>query len=221
MLRPLTISAFVFLAASVLTGCATRTEPVSYQGLASAGLLTANLNDEDGQEPFLYAANDVDWSRYDAVILDPITIYEGPDHQFGDLSQDDKADLAAYAQTSFAAALKTRYAVTDAPNPGALRVHVTLTGCETNMPVLSTLTKISPVGLVINTVQTARNKQGTGSGSISYAIEIYDSAADRLLRAYVSKQYPFAENIAASFGSLDAARAGIRNGSEDLIGQLR
>ncbi|BAI71766.1 hypothetical protein AZL_011280 [Azospirillum sp. B510] len=82
------------------------------------------------------------------------------------------------------------------------------------------MSKLVPVGAVVNTVQTVRDKQGMLSGSVSYAVEIHDSMSNRLLRAYVSKQYPWAENVFASFGTLDAARAGIRVGADDLIVQL-
>ncbi len=51
-------------------------------------------------------------------------------------------------------------------------------------------------------------------------MELYDSDANRPLRAYVTKQYPWAENIAASFGTLDAAKAGIHTGAEMLLEQL-
>ena len=53
-------------------------------------------------------------------------------------------------------------------------------------------------------------------GSVSYAVEIYDSASDQLLEAFVAKQYPGAYNIGATFGSLGAAHTGIDKGAEAL-----
>jgi len=53
------------------------------------------------------------------------------------------------------------------------------------------------------------------SGSVSYAVEIYDAGTNRLLGAYVSKQYPNAMNVKASIGGLGAAKAGIRKGAEE------
>ncbi len=123
-------------------------------------------------------------------------------------------------QAQLGVALRGKYALANAPGPNTLRVHVTLTGAEASTPVLSTVSKIAPGGVLVNGVQSVRDKQAAFTGSISYAVEIYDSASGRLLRAYVSKQYPFAENVLASFGTLDASRAGIRNGSQDLLAQL-
>ena len=200
-------------------GCAA-TQPVDYRGLASASQMAPNPRDKDGHMPYRYSAADADWTSFTSVVLDPIAIYDGPDQQFGDMSARDRKALADYMQAQLGEALKGNYALANAPGPNTLRIHATLTGAEASTPVLSTVSKIAPVGLVVNGVQSLRDKQAALTGSVSYAVEIYDSTSGRLLRAYVSKQYPFAENVLASFGTLDASRAGIRNGSHDLLAQL-
>ena len=85
---------------------------------------------------------------------------------------------------------------------------MTLTGVETNTPVLSTLTKVAPQAVLVNLIQAGRGKEGIFAGSVSFEVQAYDSMTGRLLEAYVSKQYPFAENVGASLGALDAARGG-------------
>jgi hypothetical protein len=209
----------LILCLGVLAGCAT-THPVAYQGLASSSQLSQNPQ-SGGHVPFLYSADNADSPRYNSVMLEPVACYDGPDQQFGDTSQADKKLLVEYAQTQFTEALKSHYAVVAAPGPNTLRVRVTLTGIETNTPGLAPLMKIFPLGLLINTVDTVQDRQGPLSGSVSFAVEIYDSASNRLLRAYVSKEYPAAENIGASFGALDASKAGIRKGAQSLVKQLR
>jgi hypothetical protein len=207
------------LCSAALAGCAT-TRPVNYQGLASVSQLAPNPQDKAGHVPFLYSADDSEWHKYSAVIVDPVTVYSGPDQQFGDTSDANKAALAAYMQKQFAEALKPRFALLTEPGPATLRIHVTLAGVETSIPVLCSLTKIVPVTLIVNVVQTARDRQAMFTGSVSYAVEIYDSASNQLLRAYVAKQYPWAENLVASFGTSAASEAGIRNGAKDLVNQL-
>jgi hypothetical protein len=207
------------LCSATLAGCST-TRPVNYQKLTSASHLAPNPDNNHGHVPFLYAAADNDWHKYHAVIVDPVIVYSGPDQQFGKTSDADKTVLAAYMQTQFAEALKLRLAVADAPGPTTLRVHLTLTGLETSTPVLCSLTKIAPLNAIVNVVQTTRDKQAIFTGSVSYAVEIYDSASNQLLRAYVAKQYPWAESLFTSFGTLDASRAGVRNGAKDLVARL-
>jgi Protein of unknown function (DUF3313) len=207
------------LCSAALAGCAT-THPVNYQGLASASQLAPNPQDKHGHVPYLYSAADRDSHKYNAVIVDPVIVYSGSDQQFGGTSDANKAELAAYMQKEFAEELKPKFTLVTEPGPTTLRIHVTLTGVETSTPVLCSLTKIAPINMIVNVVQTARDKQAIFTGSVSYAVEIYDSASNELLHAYVAKQYPFAENLFASFGTSAASRAGIRNGAKDLAAQL-
>ena len=208
----------VLLCVSLLAGCATTTQPARYQGLASAPKLSAT--DQDAGILFAYSAGNAEWAKYTDFVLDPIEIYSGPDGQFGSTSAEDKAELASYMQVQFDEALKSRYhKVSEAP-PRTLRIHLTLTGVETNTPVLSTLINVLPVGLLVNSVKSANGTQASFSGSASYAVEIYDVASNRLLRAYVTKKYPTAVNISASLAALDAAKAGIRDGAVAMLDQM-
>jgi hypothetical protein len=204
----------------LLAGCAT-THPVAYKDLASSTELTANAQDKHGHLPYQYTAADCDWSTYHSVLLDPVVIYRGADQQLGKLSESNKTALASYMQLQFTQALESRYAIVTAAGPHTLRIHVTLTGAETTVPVLATVKQLMPLGALVNTVKSAADKQSRSMGSISYAVEIYDGMSNRLLRAYVSKQYPAAEDIPASVGALSASEVAIRKGAKSLLAELR
>src|SRR5882762_7501931 len=96
--------------------------------------------------------------------------------------------------------------------PTTLRLRLTLTGASTNTPVLGPLSRFDIAGGLYNSVQAVRGGEGTFTGSVIYAVEIYDAPTNRLLSAYVTKQYPGSLNIMASFGSLSAAETGIDKG---------
>jgi hypothetical protein len=121
----------------------------------------------DDHVQFLHSAGDSDWRKYTSVMLDPVVIYSGSDGRFDATSEADKTALAACVLPQFAAALATRYAPAAAPGPDTLRIRLTLTGVETSTLVLSTLTKIHPFPLLINSVQTARDRQAVFTGSVS------------------------------------------------------
>jgi hypothetical protein len=70
-------------------------------------------------------------------------------------------------------------------------------------------------------VQAARGKEGAMSGSVNYAVEIYDAGSNRLLAAYVMKQYPSALNVSASWSRLDASMVGIKKGADVLVEQMQ
>jgi Protein of unknown function (DUF3313) len=202
---------FVLALCEVASGCAGVT-PVAYSEVASSTYLAPNPSDSSGRMPYRYAAA-VDWRSYDKVMLDPVVIYRGRDHQFGDMSERDKAALAAYMRTLFLESLGTRFAVANGRAPNTLRVRLTLTGAVTNTPVLGTLSRFDMAGAVYNGVQTARDGEGTMTGSVFFVVEIFDAPSGRLLSAFVSKQYPRPCDIKASVGALAAAQAGIDKGA--------
>jgi len=201
-----------------LAGCA-GTSPSLYSGIDSSARLAPNTEDDAYHVPYVYKAN-VDWRNYSAVILEPITLYQAPDNQFGDLTQADRLTLAGYMKEQFSERLQERFKLTRVTAPNALRIKLTLTGAQTTTPFLGTFTRFDLAGGPYNIVQSIRGKEGSFTGSVSYAVEIYDSSSNRLLNAYVAKQYPNSLNIGATRGSLSAAKTGIEKGADALVAQF-
>ncbi|MEE7567753.1 DUF3313 domain-containing protein [Xanthomonas sp. Kuri4-3] len=191
-----------------------------YAGLASSRYLQPSDDSRGDRAPYAYQG-EVDWAAYSRVILEPVTIYRGADAQFEKVSEEQKQQIARYMQQEFNYALSKRYYPTTRPGPGTLRVRLLLTGAEVNKKVIGTVMKFDLAGAPYNAVQAARGREGAFSGSVSYAVEIYDTQRDALLAAYVEKQYPSAMNPKASLGTLDASKAGIRKGAEALIARLQ
>ena len=204
---------------TAFAGCAS-VEPVAYSGLASASYLKHDLNDKSGRVPYSFST-DVDWHKYTKLIFDPVVVYRGSDNQFGEMSERDRASLAKFAEAKFTEKLRTRFDLTKVPSQDTLRVKMTLTGASTTTAVIGPLSRFDIAGGLYNGVQTVRGREGAFTGSVTYAVEIYDASTDRLLRAYVTKQYPSPYNIGASFGSLSASETGIEKGADSLVAQLR
>jgi hypothetical protein len=209
---------FVLGTCVALNGCAS-THPTPYSGIASSSRLQPNNNDKSGRVPYSYSTA-VDWGKYSSVIVEPVTIYRGDDNQFQKVSEEDKRVLAQYMRDQFREKLRQKYSVVSSPNPDTLRVEITLTGAKRSTRVLSTALKFDLTGGSYNAVQGVRGKEGALTGSVSYAVEIYEASTNRLLSAYVEKQYPNAMNVKASFGALGASRSGIRKGAEELVARL-
>ncbi|MQB07906.1 DUF3313 domain-containing protein [Agrobacterium tumefaciens] len=203
----------------MLASC-TAADPTAYTGLASAQHLKANPGDRTGRVPYRYDGG-ANFRQYDKVIVDPVTVYRGQDNQFVKVSEQDKTALAIYMQSQFTQKLRTRFSVVNSPSMGTLRVHLTLTGAKTTTPVLGPFSHLDVGGGVYNAVQAVRDKEGSMTGSVAYAVEIYDAMTKTLLSAYVTKQYPNAMNVGASFGALKASQVAIDKGADALLAQLR
>lgn len=203
----------------IAAGCAS-TRPLPYTGIASAPYLRPNADSRGDRTPYAYQAAQVDWQQYSRVMLDPVGIYVGPDNQFEKVSEQDRRMLADYMGEQFREALAHRYWFSSGPGPGTLRVRLTLTGAKPSTRLIGTMMKVDLAGGPYNAVQAARGREGAFIGSVSYSVEIFDTASNRLLAAYVEKQYPSAMNLKASVGTLEAAKAGIRKGAEALTRKL-
>ncbi|MGO4701395.1 DUF3313 domain-containing protein [Dyella sp. 2RAB6] len=211
----------IFFCATVLAlaGCAT-TRPMPYQGIESSGYLRPNEDTHRGHQPYVYDTR-VDWSQYRSFVLDPVNIYRGQDQQFGKVAEQDRQALAGYMQEQFQAKLRERYAQVSEPRRDTLRIRVTLTGARASTTFISTFTRMDIGGAPYNAVQAVRGREGLFTGSVSYAVEIYDASSQRLLKAYVDKQYPNAMNMKATFGAMSAARTGIQKGADNLLQNLQ
>ena len=67
-----------------------------------------------------------------------------------------------------------------------------------------------------NLVQSMRGHSGTFTGSVTYAVEIYDASTSQLLESYITRQYPTVYDISSTFGAFTAAKTGIGNGAQRL-----
>jgi len=213
-------TASLALVCATLTACSTL-QPLPYSGVASSSQMRPTPHDTSGRMPYEYRPETTRWERYSAFTMDPVEIYRGADSQFEDISDDDKAFLAHSMRVEFSEKLRTRFRPSVTAGPETLRIKLTLTGAKSNTAVLSTLSRFDLLGGPYNAVQAARGKEGAMTGSVSFAVEIYDSSTNALLAAYVAKQYPNAWNLKAGIGAMSASLAGVQNGADQLVAYLR
>ncbi|GJI95157.1 lipoprotein [Duganella caerulea] len=205
----------VLVLCGAVAGCAT-TQPVPYGGLASVEQLRPNAGDKTGRVPYSYSTA-VTLRDYSSIIIDPVQVYRGQDSQFEEVTDDEKAMLAAYMQGEFESRLRNRLRISRDAGWKTLRLKLTLTGAKSSTRFLSTVSRFDLVGGPYNIVQSIRGKEGAFTGSVSYAVELYDASTNLLVSAYIAKQYPSPMNIPASLGTMDASKAGIRNGADELL----
>lgn len=214
LFRTLTI---VVLCATI-AGCA-GTRATTYTGLAASQYLEPTRTDRSGRSPYSYSRH-TDWSRYQGAIIDPVVIYRGDDNQFGNMTEEEKDDLANYMHARFSDGLAKHFRIIKAPAADSLRVCLTLTGASKTPPVVGTVPRSSMAGGLHNGVQYVRGGEGTLSGSVTYAVKVCDASSNMLLLARDVEQHPNSFNIGATNGSLTAAKRGIDTGADSLVQEL-
>ncbi|TZG32461.1 DUF3313 domain-containing protein [Agrobacterium sp. B1(2019)] len=217
---------FVLGISALCASCSSK--PALYQELASSRQLRATSLQTDQRVAFNTELKPGALKPYASVLLEPVRIYRGKDSQFGDLSEQSKTELARYAGQTFRRELARQQLLELEPDKNTLRMRVTITGATSSVPVLSTATRLTPVGFAMSGLRSIGDKEGNFSGAVIYAVELFDAANDRLVYAFVTRQYPNALNIAATVLPLDAAKAGIERGAsttatalKSLMGRVR
>jgi hypothetical protein len=200
----------------LMAGCASVPLPLPHEQLASAPKLEPSGACD---VPFRFRRASADSSVPSRFVIDPVTIYDGADAQFGGVSPEDRNALAGYMHQTFAEVLGEKGKSVAKPELDAGHIHLTILGIEHNTPVVSTVSHLLPIGLIINAFAQAGGQPGTFLGSVSYAVEVVDSSGE-LIYACVTRQAPAALDIGSSVGFLDAAKAGVRLGAKQLRNEV-
>jgi hypothetical protein len=186
----------------VLGGCAGK-GPVG-AGVPSASKLETHPQDD---RALLYINPDAPKKTYSKFIIEPVQIYQGQDHGFGDIPMEDRRMMADFTRNEMLRVISEKYAIVDKRGPDTMRIKLILVGLEKTSAVMRGLTYGNPMGLAMNLGKGALGKQGTFMGSIPLAGEFEDSQTDTVLAAFMGKIYPFA--LEMSFSTWDAAQVGV------------
>ncbi|HEX6978079.1 MAG TPA: DUF3313 domain-containing protein [Alphaproteobacteria bacterium] len=197
----------VLFASAAFLGACSSNEPGPVETQATRSVPMTESSDVAGHVGMVYRASNVNPRQYTRFIVEPVQIYRGADADFGGATEQQKQQMAAFMQSELVRALGNR--VTTTPGPNVARMKVTLAGLEGNIPVAATASRLLPVGLVANVVQSARGEPGSFTGSVTYAAEVVDSMTGRPIVVAVQKRSPDAMDIGATLSSQEAQKAAI------------
>ena len=179
--------------------------------------------DKPGTESWTYAQPLSVFTKYRTVIVDPTTVYQGPDAQFDGV---DPADRNAYAVT-ITDELRREIAKTF-PAPASvqadtLRLRVTILGATKTKGGIATATRVTPMGFGLSALKSALGKGGSFTGSILYAVELYDARTNELLLAAVRRRTPDPLDVPATISQSETVKAVARefaDGARKRLEQL-
>ncbi len=129
-----------------------------------------------------------DFAKYNAIMIDPITIYLADKSKDRGIDTNEIYRLSQEFYQALIGAVEGRYRVVRAPGPGVLRLIIALTDVEASNPALDTITSIVPMARVFSFAK----KQVTGShsfvGSASIEGVIVDGGSGDILVAFVDQR---------------------------------
>jgi formylglycine-generating enzyme required for sulfatase activity len=174
------IALFVTLAA----GCS-RTHQT--RGVNRSGFLKDYSQLKKGrgkQAQLIYINPKVNFTGYDKIMIDPITLWHVKDSRMAKVPPKDLRRLAAYLNSAIRKQLALEYVLVNQPGPGTLRLRVAITEAKGSKTTLDTLSNVLPPMVVISGAKRLVTGTHAFVGRAAVEAELLDSVSGvRLLAA--------------------------------------
>jgi hypothetical protein len=148
-------------------------------------LLTPPAEGSDQQSMLRYTNANTNWSNYNAIIIAPVTFWAVDDSR---VSAADQQTLCKYFDKVLIKALGKNFTIVDQPGPGVAKLSAALTDATSAVPVLRTISLVSPQARVLSLIKMAATGTYPFVGSAQGAAKLTDSVSGQLLEAWADKQ---------------------------------
>jgi hypothetical protein len=192
----------VILAGWLLTGCSQTVAPSPNifqraQGETAAppppsgflgndySLLTPPAKGSDQQEMLRYLNANINWSSYNAVIIAPVMFWANDDSR---VSAANRQILCNYFDQVLNKDLGKNFTIVNRPGPGVAKLSAALTDATSAIPVLRTISLVSPQARVLSLIKMATTGAYPFVGSAQGAAKLTDSVSGQLLEAWADKR---------------------------------
>lgn len=173
-----------------LGGCAVteQAEPDTVDISAGSGFLKdySQLKPgKKGQALFVYFNPRADWSRYNQILIAPVTVGLGPSHELGEQEQQ---ILSSYYYHALQTNLSKNFTLATQPGPDVMTLRAALTDATTATPVLRTISVVIPQARLLGAVKNMATGSYAFVGSAQSEGEVLDSLTGETLAAAVDRR---------------------------------
>jgi Protein of unknown function (DUF3313) len=194
---------------------------------APVALPSARMMSQDkaGTESWTYVKPVSAFTKYRTVIVDPTTVYQGPDAQFDNVDPADRQRYAVMITDELRQEIAKSFPAPAKAQADTLRLRVTILGATKTKGGIATATRVTPMGFGLSALKSALGKGGSFTGSLLYAVELYDARTNELLLAAVRRRTPDPLDVPATLSQTETVKAvarefadGARKRLESLTG---
>ncbi len=214
--------ALAVIALFIAVPAAAQTKDNAPVALQSAGKMA---QDRPGTESWTYAQPRPRFASYRTVIVEPTAVYQGPDAQFDGIELGDRAKYAEIITQELRSEIAKSFPAPARAQADTLRLRVTIIGANKTKGGIATATRVTPLGFASSALKSAMGKTGSFTGSLLYAVELYDARTNELLLAAVRRRTPDPLDVPATLSTTETVKAiarefadGARKRLEELTG---
>lgn len=202
----------------VASPAAAQTEDRAPVNLPSANQLA---QDKPGSESWTYARPRGDFAKFRTVIVEPTVVYNGPDAQFDGIPAADRTKFAGVITDELRSELAKSFPTPARAQADTLRIRVTLLGAEKTKGGVATATRVTPMGFGLSAVKSVLGKGGSFTGSVLFAVELYDAGTGELMLAAVRRRHPDPLDVPATIGTDETVKAVAREFADSARKRLQ
>lgn len=193
------------IVSSVLViGCATATPPHQSGFLDSYDNMVADPSDTS---LLWWELNDFNWSDYDRVMIDPITIILLADSEGKGIQPEKLTELTDAFRSAVVEQMGGDYPFVSEPGSGVLRIQ-------------AAITDVKPANAALNVITTLVAFVPVDMGGASIEVKLVDSNTDRLLATGMDRKLGVPTQVTAGFTSLGHAKRAFEAWAKELHAAL-
>ena len=172
----------VIVLAMALAGCS-MTQQASVRRSARSGLLDySKLSPgREGQAGERYVSSTADWRDYHKILIEPVTFWGGNSN----VSGEDQQALCEYFHHALLQQFGQKFALTDRPSAGVMRLHVALVDATAATPVLRTISMLVPQAHVLATLKYIATGTYPFIGGAQVEARLSDAHSGKLLGEWI------------------------------------
>ena len=136
---------------------------------------------EGTQAERVWVRPDVAWADYDAILLDPVTIWRGTEARSRGLSGEDAQMLADAFYELIRERVSPHWRIATEPGPRTLRVQTALTKIDEKNLAIDVVSSVVPQARGLNTVQSMATKTFFFTGQAAIEARISDASSGQIL----------------------------------------
>ena len=217
-----------FFGMLILAGCAgqspTGESTVRVESVTKSGFLedySILRKGGEGEASLVYWSQTANFAAYDKVVIDPVTVWLGPNSSLKNVSPKVRQRLANEFHAAIVKELSKDFGVVKELVPGTMRVRVALTDAKESNPTLDTISTYIPQARMLQTVATMGSDTAGFVGEASAEGEVRDALTGALLAAGVDRRAGTKALGDGTFDSWDDARQAFEAWSKQFSANLR
>ncbi len=189
------LKGIILLVCFILIGCATtkQAKKVEPSGFLSPEIYAKmSKGDRENLEPAMrYAAKDVDFRKYNKIMLDPIVYFGGPKKKGEGIPPEDSQRILDYAFSKIHKAIEDSpyFEIATSPGPGTIRLQFAFVDLGQSNVTMGAISTYIPQVSLITMLATMASDKPAFTGQLGVEFKVTDSSTGKLLIAGIDKRY--------------------------------